>query len=104
MWNLVKLTELLGVVSVVNGLTIWAMKRLLDGQREAFAQQIRQLATRNAGQDDDIQQVRDDLNEFKVTATRQFIHREDALIYFGRFEQKIDAIWSHLMDSKNRGQ
>lgn len=97
MWDLYKLSELIGIIAAFNAVTIFAVKRLMENQWRAFAQQVHEVKACDVRQDANVQTVREELAAFKLEATRSFIHREDALVYFGRFEQKIDAIWTHLM-------
>lgn len=96
-WDVAKIFELIGIISTINGLTLWAVKRLVDNQRAMMIETVQKVIDRNSSQDDDIVKVKNELNDFKVEVVRSYIHRDDAVIYFGRFEQKIDSIWNHLI-------
>jgi len=100
MWDYSKIGLLIGIVTAVNALTLFMMRQLLESHRRSFAKQVESLTTVNTGQDDDISEVKEELSDFRVEVAKNYIHREDAIIYFGRFEQKIDAIWGYLINGK----
>lgn len=99
-----ELGAFLGVIVVANGLMLWAVKLLLQRQSETLANKLNELTTSDETQTDAINALQRDLNKHKLESARNYLHREDAVIWFGRFEQKIDALWNFLHDrfeSKN---
>lgn len=92
-----EVATIVGIMSAVNGGFLWACKAMLENQRNQFLDSIRGITSKNSDQDEHINLVREDLAAFKLQASEGFIRREDAIIYFGRFEQKIDAVWNHLL-------
>jgi hypothetical protein len=90
------LGALSGLIVAINGLTLWAVKRLLDTQRDALREQTAALSQRDAGFDYEIEAVRGELKDFRIEVSRSYIARDDWIIYVGRMEQKIDAIWGYI--------
>jgi len=103
MWDITQISVMVGIVTVINALMVFVMRQLLESHRRSVAKQFEALGGTNQSQDDDITQVRKELYEFKAETARNYIHREDAIVYFGRFEQKIDAIWGYLINQKSGG-
>lgn len=96
-WGIRELAELMSVLVAVNGGTLWAVKKMIENQREQFALQIRELVDRDSGQDANVDRVQERVSQLEVHLARDYIHRDDAIIFFGRFEQKMDAVWDQLI-------
>lgn len=96
-WGIRELAELMAVLMAVNGGTLWAVKKMIENQREQFSQQIQELINRDTGQDGNLDRVQERVSQLEVHLARDYINRDDAIIFFGRFEQKIDSIWNHLI-------
>ena len=95
-WDWHQVGTLIGVISALNGGFLWATKVLIENQRSAFAERVAAMIDANNHQDEDIAELARDLAAFKLSITEHYIRRDDWIVYVGRMEQKIDAIWGHL--------
>ena len=87
------LSIIAGVVAAVNGLTMWAIKTMITRDLDRMAKQ-------SAGFAGDLKSLRKDLNELKLGVARDYVHRNDFVMWSSRIEQKIDAVWSFLYEEK----
>lgn len=94
---------LVAVIGLSSTGLLWAVKIMLRNHNAALGERFDELAQRDRGHDHAIHQLREELNDHKVDAARQYLHREDAVMFFGRAEQKIDAIWQFLHERFARG-
>jgi len=92
---------LAALLAVYSAILLWAVKALLKRQSDETAAKLLELMERDTSQDDEIDAVRRELNDHKVDVAKNYIRREDALVYFARFEQKVDAIWTFLHERFN---
>lgn len=96
------LARLAGLLIAINGGLLWAVKWIIDHQRQAFEQRFEEFIKRDKAQDDDIEALRGDLQDLKASLPREYVHRDDWIMSFGRFEQKIDGIWNFLHELRDR--
>lgn len=91
-----------GLIAIINGGLLWAVKWLVDQQRRAFEQRFEEFMRRDVQHDENIQAVRDDLQALEARLPREYVHRDDWIMSFGRFEQKLDGIWQFLHNLRDR--
>ncbi|MDI3259666.1 MAG: hypothetical protein QJR02_08220 [Sinobacteraceae bacterium] len=80
------------LIGLSSGSTLWAVRSMLRRQSAEIAAKL-----------DELDDVRDDLAKHKLSVAETYIRREDAVIFFSRFEQKIDSIWNFLHERERRG-
>jgi hypothetical protein len=107
-WQLLSL--LIAIMFALNGIVLWAVKVWLarlaaecERQSTVIDARIEELAARENSLGTHVGVLKEDSTAFKLVAAREYLRRDDAVIYFARFEQKIDAIWSFLHERDRHG-
>ncbi len=104
MWDWRYLSAMLALLTIYSGFILFAVKFLMRKQSGDLADKLMELIARDTGQDDEIEAVRREISEHRIEVAKDYIRREDALVYFSRFEQKLDAVWGFLHERfNNRG-
>lgn len=102
-WDWNYLGVMAALLALFSGILLWAVRTLLKRQADDVSSKLLDLMKRDTTQDDDIDAVRKELNDHRVDVATNYIRREDALVFFSRFEQKIDAVWQAINERYKRG-
>jgi hypothetical protein len=94
-WQTVGLV--LGIFTTLNGMSLWAVKWLIERNNEILTAQFKARTTKDVDQDEEMRRISQKQNQIELSMSNEYMHRDDASIYFERLDKKIDMIWSHLL-------
>ena len=101
--NWTMIAVFVAIISLVNGGFVWAVKCLLAADRKKLAADLKRITDDNCEQDDRHDQLQKEFTQLKDSLPEKYIRREDWIICISRIEQKIDAIWKYVIETKNLG-
>lgn len=96
------LSAITAVLSLLNAGLFWAVRWLVESQRQAFERRFEDLIGRLKVSSEDVHEVRRELYELKAELPRTYVQRDDWIMSFGRFEQKLDGIWNFVHELRDR--
>ena len=102
-WDWHYLGALAALVSIYSGVILWAVRVIVKRGNDDTRARLDELLEKDKTNERDIDQVREALAAHRIEVATTYIRREDAVVYFSRFEQKIDAIWEFLHKRFARG-
>ncbi len=86
------------------GIILWAVRVLTRKSMEETKRQLAEMSSSGDLNMRSIAQLRETLAEHRVEIATHYVRREDAVVFFSRFEQKLDTIWEFLhKEQKHRG-
>lgn len=95
------------ILSAIEGTTmgviLWAVRVLTRKSTEETKRQLDEIGIGAQTHEREISRLRSDLAEHRVEVATHYVRREDAVVFFSRFEQKLDTIWEFLHKELSRG-
>jgi hypothetical protein len=90
------------IVTTLNGMSLWAIKWLIERNNEILMTKFKERRRKDIDQDEEMRRIQQEQNEIKVSMPDEYMRRDDAVVYFERLDKKIDMIWSHLLKASEK--
>ena len=96
-WGLI--ATLIGLYAAMNAVVIFAVGSLLKQHGRDVGRRLDEMRKQDGNHDQELEDLRQDLADHKLRTERDFVRREDSVIYMSRVERKMDAIWGALHEA-----